>query len=87
MFRRNALSVMNSRPFYIRGEVNNAGEYEYKPGMKVLNAIAMAGDFTYRAKQNGVTIRRGGSNAPPVLVTGDTPVLPGDIIEVPERWF
>jgi polysaccharide export outer membrane protein len=81
------VQVLNYRPFYILGEVNRPGQYEYVNGMTVLNAVALAGGFTYRAKQDGVTVKRGGANAEPVLVNAATPILPGDIITVPERFF
>lgn len=82
-----SVEVLNYRPFYILGEVNTPGSYPFVNGMSVLNAVALAGGFSYRAKQNGIVVRRGGSNAPGVVVTGDTSILPGDVIEVPERFF
>ena len=82
-----SIEVLNYRPFFILGEVNQAGQYPYASGMTVLNAVALAGGFTFRAKEDGITVQRGGSNAPEVVVTPDTPVLPGDIVRVPERFF
>ena len=82
-----SVEVLTYRPFYILGEVNNPGQYEYESGMTVLNAVAKAGGFTYRAKQNGILLQRGGANAPPVVVSGNTRIQPGDIITVPERFF
>jgi polysaccharide export outer membrane protein len=82
-----SIEVLNYRPFFILGEVNQAGQYPYASGMTVLNAVALAGGFTFRAKENGITVQRGGSNAPEVVVTPDTPILPGDIVRVPERFF
>ena len=82
-----SIEVLNYRPFFILGEVNQAGQFPYAAGMTVLNAVALAGGFTFRAKEDGITLQRGGSNAPEVVVTPDTPVLPGDIVRVPERFF
>ncbi len=82
-----SVEVLNYRPFYILGEVNRPGVYEYLNGMTIINAVALAGGFTYRAAENSVTIKRGGSNADPVEVSAITPVLPGDVIQVPERFF
>ncbi len=82
-----SIEVLTYRPFYILGEVNRPGEYEYKNGMTVLNAVALAGGFTYRADVDGIMLQRGGANTQPVVVTGDTRVQPGDIITVPERFF
>jgi len=78
------VQVLTYRPFYIVGEVRRPGEYEYRAGMTLINAAALAGGYTYRARDSAVTIERGGC----VMGTGpDTPVLPGDVIRVPERFF
>lgn len=82
------IEVLNYRPFYIIGEVNNPGSYQYVNGMTVINAVALAGGFTYRADQDDIIINRGGSHGPEVEdVLLDTEVLPGDIINVTERFF
>jgi polysaccharide export outer membrane protein len=83
-----SVDVLNYRPFYIYGEVNQPGSYAYVNGMTVVNAIAMAGGFTYRAKKSRVEIIR--ANDPsksPEEAGRDTYVFPGDVIEVPERFF
>ncbi|MCL6609150.1 MAG: polysaccharide export protein [Geminicoccaceae bacterium] len=82
-----SVEVTNYRPFYILGEVNRPGQYEYVNGMTVLQAVTIAGGYTYRAKQDAVILKRGGANAQGVLVPGTQPILPGDIIEVQERFF
>ena len=55
--------------------------------MTVINAVALAGGYTYRASQGGISVQRGGSNSQKVAVGPTTQVLPGDIITVPERFF
>ena len=82
-----SLEVLNYRPFYIIGEVNNPGSFEYVNGMTVINAVALAGGFTYRADQDDIVISRGGSSGPEIAAAPDSEVLPGDIIEVQERFF
>ena len=82
-----SIQVLNYRPFYIIGEVNNPGSFEYVNGMTVINAVALAGGFTYRADQDDIVISRGGSSGPEIEAAPDTEVLPGDIIEVTERFF
>jgi protein involved in polysaccharide export with SLBB domain len=82
-----SIEVLNYRPFYIIGEVNNPGSFEYVNGMTVINAVALAGGFTYRADQDDIVISRGGSSGPEMQAAPDTEVLPGDIIEVQERFF
>ncbi|HWL71380.1 MAG TPA: polysaccharide biosynthesis/export family protein [Geminicoccus sp.] len=82
-----SVAVTNFRPFYITGEVNRPGSYEYVDGMTVDQAISLAGGFGYRASRDEVMIKRGGSGAQAVIVSGSQRVSPGDIIEVPERFF
>ena len=82
-----SIEVLNYRPFYIIGEVRAPGSYAYVNGMTVVNAVALAGGFSYRADQDGLVLSRGGSNGPQYTVTADTALLPGDILEVPERFF
>jgi protein involved in polysaccharide export with SLBB domain len=82
-----SVEVLNYRPFYILGEVKAPGSYQFVNGMNVLNAVALAGGFTYRAKQSDFVLQRGGSNTAGTDVGIETPILPGDIITVKERFF
>ncbi len=82
-----SLEVLNYRPFYILGEVNQPGSYPYVNGMTVINAVALAGGYTYRASQGSISVQRGGSNGKKLAAGPTTQVLPGDIISVPERFF
>ena len=52
-----SVEVLNFRPFYILGEVNRPGEYPYGNGLTVLNAIATAEGYTYRANKRVVLIK------------------------------
>ncbi len=79
--------VLNYRPFYIIGEVGKPGEYPYTNGMNVLNAVAVAGGYTYRANQTQVYITRDGKDESQYAASQSVPVLPGDIVRVPERFF
>jgi len=76
------------RPYYILGEVKKGGEYPYRLGLTVMDAVASAGGFTYRANESKVYLRRSGAGAEEVYAL-DAPVLvfPGDNIRVPERYF
>lgn len=82
-----SVEVANYRPFYIIGEVKNPGSYPYVGGMRVVNAVAMAGGFTYRAREAELLITRAGGDGEKEPAGQDTLVLPGDVIEVPERFF
>jgi protein involved in polysaccharide export with SLBB domain len=82
-----SVEVLNYRPFYIIGEVNNPGSYQYVNGMTVTNAVALAGGYTPRADRGDITITRGGSNGEQVEAKPGTEVLPGDIVKIAERFF
>jgi polysaccharide export outer membrane protein len=80
--------VATYRPFFILGEVKKAGEYPYKSGLTVLDAVASAGGYTYRANEGKVVIRRAGSNVEETIaLDAPVPVYPGDNIRIPERYF
>jgi polysaccharide biosynthesis/export protein len=76
------------RPYYILGEVKKSGEYPYRLGLTVMDAVASAGGFTYRANEHKVFLRRSGAGAEEVYPL-DSPILvfPGDNIRIPERYF
>lgn len=82
------IEVLNYRPFYILGEVKSPGSYPYVSGMSVLNAIALASGFTYRASENKIEVtRRIDGEEQKVRIKLTAAVLPGDILRVPERLF
>lgn len=60
------------------------GPFPYSGGMRVINAVAMAGGFTYRAVEDEYVIQRDGRA---IAAGKETPVRPGDVIEVEERFF
>lgn len=84
---RVTIEVLNYRPIYVHGEVKNGGEFAYKNGLKIRDAIALAGGFTYRANERFVSIVREGEGEADVPLTSNVVVLPGDNIRVPERFF
>jgi polysaccharide export outer membrane protein len=76
------------RPYYILGEVKKGGEYPYRLGLTVMDAVASAGGFTYRANENKVYLRRSGAGAEEIYgLDAPVPVFPGDNIRIPERYF
>ena len=80
--------MAKGRPYYILGEVNKAGEYPFTSGLTIMNAIAAAGDFTYRAEKRKVMITSADSGVErEVQLTPSTPVRPGDRIRIRERLF
>ncbi|WOI52892.1 polysaccharide biosynthesis/export family protein [Parvularcula sp. LCG005] len=80
--------VVAYRPFYILGEVKRPGTYAYQSGLTVLNAVATAEGFTYRANERFVYIRRAGDQEESKFpLTSTTTVRPGDTIRIGERFF
>jgi len=82
------VDIAQYRPYYILGEVKKSGEYPYRLGLTVMDAVASAGGFTYRANENKVLLRRAGAGVEETHAL-DAPVLvyPGDNIRIPERYF
>jgi len=80
--------VMTYRPFYILGEVSTPGEYPYTSGLSVINAVAAAGGFSYRANKKIVYIKTAeGTQEVKYPLNAATMVQPGDTIRVDERIF
>ncbi len=85
---RVSVEVLNYRPFYILGEVTKPGEYPYTNGLTVMNAVATANGFTYRADSKHVYIRRTGDTSEKRYdLSTSTSVAPGDTIRIGERYF
>lgn len=85
---RISVAVKNYRPFYILGEVKQPGSYAYVNGMNVMTAVAIAGGYTYRARAGKAFITRAGKpEEGPQELAQDAVVMPGDVIEIPERFF
>lgn len=85
---RVSAEVLTYRPFFVLGEVSSPGTYPYTAGLTVLNAVATAGGFTYRANTGRVYIRRANASTEEVFqLTSETRVAPGDTIRIGERLF
>ncbi len=82
------VSVVEFRPFYIMGEIQKPGAYPYSSGLNILRAIAVAGGTTYRGSKTTIEIQRAGeTEMREYSLTASIPVLPGDIIRIPQRYF
>ena len=83
------IEVLKFRPFYVIGEVRAPGSYPYELEISVLQAIAIAGGYTYRADQDDIEILRASEAEFKVIegVDEDTVIIPGDIISIKERFF
>jgi len=85
---RVSIEVLNYRPFYILGEVKDPQSYPYVDGMSYLNAVAIAGGYTYRAKKDYVlVIRVNDPSKKEIELKMEDKVMPGDVIRVDERFF
>ena len=85
---RVSVEVTNYRPFYILGEVGRPGEYPFNSGLTVLNAVAAAGGFTYRANKKIVYIKSVGADQEVKYeLNTNTVVKPGDTLRISERIF
>lgn len=83
---RVSVRIQNYRPYYLIGEVNSTGAFNYVQGMTFMTAIAIAGGYSYRAKKDVVFVKRGGSEEE-VEMNVHEKLQPGDIIRVAERLF
>lgn len=83
-----SIEVLNFRPFFILGEVKKPGSYNYVSGLTALNAVALAGGFSYRAKQDDFTIIRVvAGKREEIEAKEDTLIMPGDSLRIEERFF
>ena len=83
-----SVEITQYRPFFIMGEVVNAGQYAYVSGMTYQTAVAIAGGFTERGQQRYVDVTRQLNGK---VLTGRVkltqPLRPGDTVYVRERIF
>ncbi len=84
---RVSIQIINYAPFYIRGEVKKPGEFPYKPGLTLGDAVAMAGGYTYRADESRAYVRPSGGTEIMQPLNVDPPIAPGDNIRIPERFL
>jgi protein involved in polysaccharide export with SLBB domain len=85
---RVSVQISSMGPFYIIGEVNKPGEYPCVNDMSVLNAVALAGGYTFRADDTVVYIRRnGGAKEQEYPSDETTKIHPGDVVRVGDRLF
>ncbi len=84
-----SVSISKYRPFYIIGEVQDPGQYDYIVNMNILQAVALAGGFTYRANRKTAKVLQGYEEEIPVYnnTSIEQKFHPGDIIFIKERFF
>jgi protein involved in polysaccharide export with SLBB domain len=81
--------VITRRPFFVIGEVQKPGNYSYVTSLTAINAVAMAGGFTRRARKNDFYVRRTAADGQTVRIEAHSGTIlqPGDTLEVRERLF
>ncbi len=83
-----SVEVLSFRPFFILGEVTNAGQYPFVAGMSVKTAVAIAGGYTHRANVRVAIITRNlGDRIVEIGVETSEAVQPGDTVLIKERYF
>ena len=75
--------------FYVTGEVARPGTFPYEESLTVIKAVTRAGGFTEKASKGRIEIRREVEGEMKVIKKAgeDEPVLPEDVIVVPESFF
>jgi len=82
------VSIIEYRPFFIKGEVKAPGAYPFQPGLTISKAAALAEGFTERASQSKIFIVRGDDPSQiPQKVDLTTLVRPGDIVTIEQSFF
>ena len=81
------VSVAEYRQVFINGEVNAPGGYDYKPGLTLDKAIALAGGLTDRASTRRMFVVRAAEAGSQEKLSLADPVGPGDTVTIQEGFF
>jgi spore germination cell wall hydrolase CwlJ-like protein len=71
----------------VGGEVDKPGEYVWREGMTVADAVALAGGYTYRAKKSTVYLQKKDQAEPSKRAADGLTLSPGDRVKIAERFF
>jgi len=84
-----SIYISKANTYYVSGEVTKPNQYVYEQELTVIKAITMAGGFSKIAAKDKVQIIRLIKGEKKILekVDMDEPVLPDDVIVVPESFF
>lgn len=82
------VEVLRYRAISVVGEVEEPGRYDFERGLTVMEAVAMAGGFTTRARRGRLSILPADEpGAGPRDADDTTRLHPGDTVVVPRRFF
>lgn len=85
---RVSVIVKEYRPYFINGQVANAGAYPYRPGITVRKAVIIAGGFKPRASETSIdVIRESDPQQKQSKINLEDRIFPGDTITVNESFF
>lgn len=81
-----SVNISQYRPIYVTGEVQRSGQFPFASGMTVLTGVALANGYTPRADPARIEITRA-PDSNPKAATESTPLEPGDVVKILQRWF
>ncbi len=81
------VTINNFRLFYVNGEVRKPGGFEYKPGLTIEKAIALAGGLTDRASRKSINLTKHNTGTTVKGVSMHLSVEPGDIVFIDQSFF
>ncbi|CAM2930863.1 polysaccharide biosynthesis/export family protein [Vibrio mytili] len=81
------VTINTFRLFYVNGEVRKPGGFEYRPGLTIEKAIALAGGLTDRASRNSINLTKHKSGQTIEGVNMHLNVEPGDIVFIDQSFF
>jgi polysaccharide export outer membrane protein len=88
LFPKLSVSIVEYRPFFVSGEVKKPGSNPYQPGLKLRQAISLAGGFTERASKSKIyVVHENDPQHKRIRVDLGYRVRPGDTITVEQSIF
>ena len=82
------ITIIEYRPFFIDGAVNEPGGYPYQPGLNISRAITLAGGMTEVGDEDEIfVIRATNPQQGKIAVKLTDKVFPGDQISIEESVF
>lgn len=83
-----SVTLIEYRPFFVKGEVKSPGSYPYQPGLTLRKAITLAGGLTPLASQRRISIiHEDDPDQKAERATLDSEIRPGDIIDIGQGLF
>ncbi|PCI57314.1 MAG: polysaccharide biosynthesis protein [Alphaproteobacteria bacterium] len=83
-----SVEVLSYRDVYILGEVRTPGKYPFIPNMTVKQAVAIAGGYTYRAREDIAELTHQSEDTITTkIVDTISTISPGDTLVITRKWF